>query len=273
MFLKRNNVFNLNHYECQEGKIVPLRNYKTSKAIVAVAMLAVFLFHGGLLYAITYVGNREDHQVMMEPSTMIMHHISLAGVDTAEEVTNQHDDEELLTEPTEPEEEVKEEIKEEEVVEEKVEEVPEEPVVEEPKEEIITTKQPTPQAPKIQEKKKEKPKPKPQQKKQEAKPQPKRQSKRVENRVFSMQDISVLSKPAPNYPRSVLMRRTGGTTILLIKINEKGHAVSVKVERSSGNDQIDKAAVTAGHKVRLKPYIVDGKAQAIVVRIPYQLKF
>ncbi|GAA5099529.1 energy transducer TonB [Wohlfahrtiimonas larvae] len=257
---------------------MPLQHYKTSKTLVATAMLGVFLFHGGLLYGITYAGSRSpDHQIMLEPSTMIMHNISLAGVDDAAEITNQHDDEELLTEPTEPEEEVKEEIKEEikeeEVVEEKVEEVPEEPVIEEPKEEIITTKQPAPEAPKIQEKKKEQPKPKPQKKKQEAKPQPKRQSKRVENRVFSMQDISVLSKPAPNYPRSVLMRRTGGTTILLIKINEQGKAVSVRIEKSSGNDQIDKAAMTAAHKVRLKPYIVDGKAQSIVVRVPYQLRF
>lgn len=273
MFLNSDNVFVFESLGCEEGNIVPLRNYKTNRALIIIALLAVFFFHGGIIYAITYVGSRADQQIMLEPSTLTMHHISLAGVDNAEEVTNQHDDEELLTEPTEPEEEVKEEIKEEEMVEEKVEDVPEEPVVEEPKEEIITTKQPTPQAPKVQEKKKEKPKPKPQQKKQEAKPQPKRQSKRVENRVFSMQDISVLSKPAPNYPRSVLMRRTGGTTILLIKINEHGQAVSVKVEKSSGNDQIDKAAVTAAHKVRLKPYIVDGKAQSIVVRVPYQLKF
>ena len=253
---------------------MPLRNYKTSRALVVFALLAVFLFHGGIIYAITYANSREPEQVMSEPATVTMHHISLAGLDTAQEVTNQHDDEELLTEPTEPEEEIKEEEKVEEVVEEKVEPQPEpEPVVEEPKEEIITTKQPTPQAPKIQEKKKDKPKPKPQKKKQEAKPQPKRQSKRVENRVFSMQDISVLSKPAPNYPRSVLMRRTGGTTVLLIKINEQGRAVSVKVERSSGNDQIDKAAMKAAQKVRLKPYIVDGKARSITVRVPYQLKF
>ena len=255
---------------------MPLRNYKTSRALVVFALLAVFLFHGGIIYAITYANSREPEQVMSEPATVTMHHISLAGLDTAQEVTNQHDDEELLTEPTEPEEEIKEEEKVEEVAEEKVEEKSEpepEPVLEEPKEEIITTKQPTPQAPKIQEKKKDKPKPKPQKKKQEAKPQPKRQSKRVENRVFSMQDISVLSKPAPNYPRSVRMRRTGGTTVLLIKINEQGRAVSVKVERSSGNDQIDKAAMKAAQKVRLKPYIVDGKARSITVRVPYHLKF
>lgn len=256
---------------------MPLRNYKTSKTLVAIAMLAVFIFHGGLLYAITYANNGDESNIMLEPSTMVMHHMSLAGVDDAAEITNQHDDEELLTEPSEPEEEVKEEvkeeIKEEEVVEEKVEEVPEEPVVEAPKEEIITAKQPVPEAPKVQEKKKEQPKPKPQKKKQEAKPQPKRQSKRVDNRVFSMQDISVLARPAPNYPRSVLMRRTGGTTVLLIKINEQGKAVSVKVEKSSGNQQIDKAAEVAAYKIRLKPYIVDGKAQSIVVRVPYQLKF
>ena len=248
---------------------MPLRNYKTSKALVAVAMLAVFLFHGGLLYAITYAGNREP-QIMFEPSTMVMHHISLAGVENAEEVTNQHNDEELLSEPTEPEEEVKEEIKEEEVVEQKVEEVPEEPVVEEPKEEIITTKQPTPQAPKIQEKKKEKPKPKQQQKKQEAKPQLKRQSKRVVNTIFNPSQLPAFNRPAPSYPRSAQMRRITGTAIVLIKINEQGKAVSVRLEKSSGNEQLDNAALKAAHRVNSKPYIVDGKPQSITVRVPYQ---
>ncbi len=248
---------------------MPLRNYKTSKVLVVIAMLAVFLFHGGLLYAVTYVGGRNDTQIMLEPSPMVMHQISLAGVDQAEEVTNQHDDEEVLSEPTEPEEEVKEEIKEE-VVEEKVEEVPKEPVIEEVKEEIIAVKEPTPQAPKIQEKKKEKPKPKSQQKKQEAKPQPKRQSQRVENKVFTPSQLPSFNRPAPSYPRSAQMRRITGTVILLIKINEQGKAASVKLEKSSGNEQLDNAAIKAAYRVNSKPYIVDGKPQSITVRVPYQ---
>lgn len=257
---------------------MPLRNYKTSKALIIIALLGVFFFHGGIIYAITKLSEQAETEINIaaEPTTMTMHHINLTGVDTAAEITNQHDDEENNSKPEE-EVKVEEQPEEPEKPEEKPEDVVEpepEPVIEEPKE-VITTQQPAPEAPKVQEKKKEvkKPQPKPKPKKQEPKPETKRQSKRVENRVFSMQDISVLAKPAPNYPRSVMMRRTGGTTVLLIKINEKGHAVSVKIEKSSGNDQIDKAAVAAANKVRLKPYIVDGKAQTIVVRIPYQLKF
>lgn len=257
---------------------MPLRNYKTSRALIIIALLGVFFFHGGIIYAITTLGEKAETEINIasEPATMMMHHINLAGVDTAAEITNQHDDEENHSKPEE-EVKVEEKIEEPEKPEEKPEEIVEpepEPVVEEPKE-VIAIKQPSPEAPKVQEKKKEvkKPQPKPKPKKQEPKPEAKRQSKRIENRVFSMRDISILSRPAPNYPRSVMMRRAGGTTVLLIKINEKGHAVSVQIEKSSGNEQIDKAAVAAANKVRLKPYIVDGKAQSIVVRIPYQLKF
>lgn len=250
---------------------MPLRNYKTSKVLIIGAMLAVFLFHGGIIYALTYARQPAVNLTMSEAAPMIMHHVSLAGVDSATELTNQHDEEENNAEPVEQEELQQEESKPEEKVEEKVEEISE-PNVEEPKE-IIAVKQPTSEAPKVQVAKKEVKKPQAKPKQPPPKPQAKRQSKRVENRVLSMQDISVLSKPAPNYPRSVMMRRIGGTTILLIKINEYGKAVSVKIEKSSGNTQIDKAAVAAANKVRLKPYIVEGQAQAIMVRIPYQLKF
>lgn len=251
---------------------MPLLHDKTNFMIFVTALIGVFLLHGGLIYAITYAGRGQEMHIEFVEPTMTMSQITLAGVDTAKEVTNQHDDEdqpseavEAVVEQSEPIEETPEKI-EEPVVE-------PEPVIEPPKEEIVAVKKPTPDAPKIQQPKKEVKKPQPKPKKQEAKPENKRQSKRVDHRVLNMQEVSVLAKPSPQYPRSVIMRRVGGTTVLLIKINEKGHAVSVKIEKSSGNEQIDKAAEKAGYKVRLKPYVVNGQAQSFSVRIPYQLKF
>lgn len=263
--------------------VVPLQNYKASKILIVVALLIVLFVHGGILYAITNSYLSQNHMIPLSESTAItMHQMNLSGVDTALAVTNQHDDEENTVDESEEVEETKESIEKDDLVKEPNEDKPEdkleEKIEETPEtvaEEIITTQQVVPEAPKVQVKKQEvkKTQPKPQPKKQEPKPEAKRQSKRVDNRVLSMQEISVLARPAPNYSRSVMMRRQGGTTILLIKINEYGKAVSVRLEKSSGNDQIDKAAEAAAYKVRLKPYIVDGKAQAIVVRIPYQLKF
>lgn len=264
--------------------VVPLQNYKASKILIVVALVFVLFVHGGILYAITNSYQPQNHMIPLSESTAItMHQMNLSGVDTALDVTNQHDDEEnSVDESEEVVEETKESIEKDDLAKEPNEEKPEdkleekiEEISETVAEKIITTQQVVPEAPKVQVKKQEvkKTQPKPQSKKQEPKPEAKRQSKRVDNRVLSMQEISVLARPAPNYPRSVMMRRQGGTTILLIKINEHGKAVSVRIEKSSGNDQIDKAAEAAAYKVRLKPYIVDGKAQAIVVRIPYQLKF
>lgn len=52
-----------------------------------------------------------------------------------------------------------------------------------------------------------------------------------------------LNDPKPEYPRIALKRGWEGTVSLLIQVTPEGHSGSVTVDRTSGHDALDKAAV------------------------------
>lgn len=267
------------------------------KAPVILAILAVSLFHGGVIYGFTTMSpfHQEEVVISTNPSGLVMHAVTLAGVDSADEITHQHDDEELLNEAnpeemreddTPPlEEPLPDEPDEPEVIEEQVEKTPEpikepepmpepEPVIEPKKEEIIATEKPTPEAPKIVKPKQvvKKAEPKPKKVQPKPKSEQKRQSKRVENRVISVSEMKLLNQPAPNFPRAAKMRRMSGVVKLILKVDERGHVADVHLARSSGHDILDKEAIRVAKQVRMKPYIVNGVAQAISVSTEYEFK-
>lgn len=57
--------------------------------------------------------------------------------------------------------------------------------------------------------------------------------------------------PEPNYPRSARRRGIEGDTRLTFDVDEKGRATNVRVARSSGNEELDRAAVEAAQRWRL----------------------
>ena len=71
-------------------------------------------------------------------------------------------------------------------------------------------------------------------------------------------DITSRNMNPPRYPPAAARAGIGGVVHLLIDINGSGAVVSVSVERSSGNRDLDRAAIDAARKWKFRPSIVDG---------------
>jgi TonB family protein len=66
--------------------------------------------------------------------------------------------------------------------------------------------------------------------------------------VGSDSGIGILSRVEPDYPAAALLRRSQGTTTVAFLVDTNGHPGAVRVLRSSGDAQLDEAAVRAVQK-------------------------
>ncbi len=253
-----------------------------NRVTAIMAILCVSLVHAGAYMGLTSTGDPE--MVMMQEgsaASMTMHEFQLAGVT---EQTEGHAEDSAMDSEKAPEPQVEEPVKEEMPPEPEPEppkpepelepEVKPEPKPEPLKEEVVTTQAPSENKVQRQEPKVEA-KPERRQQRQQPRQQATDSSARAvqtAKAVYSENEVSVLSKPMPGYPRAALQRRMQGTVDLLVGINESGVAYTVKIARSSGHDILDKAAAKAAHGIRLKPYKVNGVATPIQVKIQYVFK-
>ena len=74
----------------------------------------------------------------------------------------------------------------------------------------------------------------------------------------------------PRYPRDEVRRGITGTTTLIISIDADGEVLDVEIERSSGNRNLDRAAMEAAHKWRFNPEVRNGQNVASRVIVPVQ---
>jgi TonB family protein len=72
-----------------------------------------------------------------------------------------------------------------------------------------------------------------------------------------------LSQTAPVYPKSARDNAIEGTTILTTVIDEQGKVQSPKVATSSGDKDLDQAAIDAVSKWTFRPATLDGKPVAV----------
>ena len=64
---------------------------------------------------------------------------------------------------------------------------------------------------------------------------------------------------APIYPARQLRLGNGGTTVVAFNYDPDGTVSSAKILRSSGNKDLDKAALTAAKTWRLEPLLLRGE--------------
>ena len=69
-----------------------------------------------------------------------------------------------------------------------------------------------------------------------------------------------------------MRRNIQGTTTLIVSIDANGAVLDVEVERSSGNRNLDRAAVQAARRWRFNAEVRDGKKIASRVRVPVDFK-
>lgn len=72
----------------------------------------------------------------------------------------------------------------------------------------------------------------------------------------------------PVYPAELSRRGVGGTVYLWVDVAANGSVTGAKIEASSGNGELDAAALEAVGSWRFRPALKDGKAVAGQVRVP-----
>jgi protein TonB len=84
--------------------------------------------------------------------------------------------------------------------------------------------------------------------------------------------VEYLQPPRPDYPPS--SRRLGeeGKVMLRVLVNDKGRAEKADIQKSSGFPQLDEAARQAVMRAIFKPYVEDGKPQAVFAIIPIRFQ-
>ena len=76
----------------------------------------------------------------------------------------------------------------------------------------------------------------------------------------------------PKYPPEENRRGVEGTCVLIVSIDASGGVLDVQVERSSGNRNLDRAAVQAARRWRFNAEVRDGRKVASRVRVPVDFK-
>ena len=82
--------------------------------------------------------------------------------------------------------------------------------------------------------------------------QSKTKSRASTSQVKPRRVVQCLSCPKPRYPKRALRKGIEGEPRILITINSEGRVQKVQLERSSGNPEIDRAALNAGRRSRFQ---------------------
>src|SRR5690606_4833697 len=76
-------------------------------------------------------------------------------------------------------------------------------------------------------------------------------------------------RPTPEYPRISQRRGEQGRVIVRVLISPEGRVVDAKIQRSSGHERLDTAALKAVRTARFKPYTENGHAYRALADIPF----
>jgi protein TonB len=81
-----------------------------------------------------------------------------------------------------------------------------------------------------------------------------------------------VSKMQPNYPSSLLSKGIGGKVLITCVVDETGKVVSTSIKKSSGNADLDKAAVNAVLKWKFKPAQKAGRNIRATCVVPFNFE-
>ncbi len=84
-------------------------------------------------------------------------------------------------------------------------------------------------------------------------------------------DVAALSVAKPEYPEEARARGIEGLVVVVALVNESGHVEDVALERGV-DPLLDDSAIRAAYHTVFYPYLMDGVAQAVFVRMPYRFE-
>ncbi|MDE2401501.1 MAG: TonB family protein [Burkholderiales bacterium] len=83
--------------------------------------------------------------------------------------------------------------------------------------------------------------------------------------------VRFLIKPQPVYSQISQELGESGTVVMMVLVDEQGHAKDVQISKSSGYPRLDRAAVAAERAARFQPYIENGTPRNVWV--PHSINF
>lgn len=86
--------------------------------------------------------------------------------------------------------------------------------------------------------------------------------------MLSAEEVDYLSLPQPVYPRSAKLARVEGTVLLWVLIDPEGKPKEVRIHRTSGSEQLDRAGLQAVMACQFKPTRRNGVALSATAVIP-----
>ena len=87
-----------------------------------------------------------------------------------------------------------------------------------------------------------------------------------------LNSLAVLVHPNPVYPQSSRLAGEQGEVVIDATVDADGLPSVIALQRSSGYPALDNAAIEAVKGARFKPYMVNGKPQPIVLRMPISFR-
>ena len=93
-----------------------------------------------------------------------------------------------------------------------------------------------------------------------------------EGTVESLSQARYRETPKPNYPESARRKGREGTVLLRVLVDDKGRAKSVEINKSSGDDMLDRAAREAIERWRFIPARYGEEAVESWIRIPVDFR-
>ena len=85
-------------------------------------------------------------------------------------------------------------------------------------------------------------------------------------------DIASKNMNPPKYPPAAARAGIQGTVVLVIDVDASGNVTNVAVEKSSGNGDLDRAAMDSARRWRFKSAIANGQPAAGRIRVPVDFK-
>lgn len=96
-------------------------------------------------------------------------------------------------------------------------------------------------------------------------------SERIESDVpIEVSAIEYLREPRPRYPAEARKRRVQGVVLVRVLVDEDGKPCDVRIERSSGHEDLDAAARDAVRRAMFKPYLENGVPRMALALVPIE---
>jgi TonB family protein len=85
--------------------------------------------------------------------------------------------------------------------------------------------------------------------------------------------LTIVSRTQPHFPGQAIREAHEGTVVVLILVGVKGMPLDIRIEKSSGYRELDKAAIASARGWTFKPKTVDGVPTEAYAKVPINFDF